>query len=231
MPKGIYPEEIKQKALELRRQGFTYSEIPKLLNYPIPKNTFTGWFKDIILSEEARNRITSKIRDGGVSGRAIAWEKIREKRANLLESIHKQVDNEIKNIDKLTAKLCLAMFYLGEGRKVSEFISFGNSNPNIIELFLILLRRCFRIDENRLRGQVQCRADQDIKELEKFWSQVSNIPLNQFYKTEIDKRTIGIPTKRLEYKGVFVVVYCSNRIFLELKFIGDIIYSRLNKGP
>ncbi len=226
MPK-IYPEEIKQKALELRKQGFTYSEIPKLLNYAIPKNTFTGWFKNVVLSEQAKQRIITKIKEGGAPGRAVAWKGNQTKRANLLKNIYEKANLEIKEVDRLTTKICLAMLYLGEGAKTKEYISFGNSDPKIIELFLRLFRQAFIINETRLIGRVQCRADQNIKELEKFWSHISNIPLNQFYKSKIDKRTLGKPTKRLDYKGVFVLTYYSNAFFLELKFISDIIYSRI----
>lgn len=227
----IYPEEIKQKALDLRKQGYVYSEIQKAIAYSVPKNTFTGWFKNVILSENAKQRITNKIKELGAPGRAIAWQNIRKKRADLLKNIYNKIDSEIIIIDKFAAKLCLAMLYLAEGAKSDETVRFSNSDPKIIELFLKLLRQAFDIDEKKLRGKVQCRADQNAKNLEIFWSNLSGIPVNQFNKSWKDKRTIGKPTKRANYKGVFVIYYFSNRVFLELKFVSDIIYIRsLNKG-
>lgn len=231
MPKVIYAEEIKQRALELRKQGYTHSELQKLLKYPIPKNTFTGWFKNIVLSEQAKDRIIDRIRKGGAPGRAIAWQNTTRRRAELIERIYQQVDSEIKNIDQTMAKLCLAMLYLGEGAKSRETFRFGNSDPKVIQLFLKLLRQAFLINDQKLRCHVQCRADQDVKTLEIFWSQVSSIPLSQFRKPLIDLRTRGKPTRRLDYKGVFVVEYYSNLLFLEVKFLSDIIYKRLKLGP
>lgn len=228
MPR-VYSEEIKLKAIELRKQGFSYSEIPKLLNYQIPKNTFTAWFKNVELSEQAKQRIMSRIREGGGPGRAIAWANTKRKREELLKGIYDKANHEIEEIDKLTAKLCLAMLYLGEGGKTGEWVRFGNSDPKIIELFMVCLRSSFEINEERLRGKVQCRADQNIADLTNFWSSLTKIPTNQFHKPFVDKRTLGNPTKRLDYKGVFVVIYCSNEIFLELKYISDIIYHRLVK--
>lgn len=230
MPKGIYPEEVKQKALEFRAQGFTYSEIPKLVNYPIPKNTLTGWFKNITLSLEAEDRIFHRIQEGSALGRAIAWQVNRKKRKERIRKIYQKVNSEINNIDKITAKLCLAMLYLGEGGKTGEFFRLGNSDPMVIKLFLKLLRSAFDIEEGKLRCHVQCRADQDIKILENYWSEVSSIPLSQFRSALVDKRTIGKPTKRLDYKGVFVVEYHSNMLFLEVKFLSDILYKRLGLG-
>lgn len=231
MPK-IYSQEIKQKALSLRKQGYSYSEISRLLDHPIAKNTFTGWFKNVILTDRSKKRIRNRIKRGGIIGRTIALENIKKKRRELLQNIYKKVSLEVKNIDKFTAKLCLAMLYLGEGGKTNEWVRFGNSDPKIIKLFLSLLRNSFLIDESKLRGTVQCRADQNIKRLENFWSETSNIPLNRLYKTRIDIRTIGKPTQKLDYKGVFVIDYFSNSIFLELKFLSDIIYDQvINKGP
>lgn len=232
MPRGShYPEEIKQRAVELRHKGLTYTEIQSSLNYPIPKNTFTGWFKNIKLSREAEKRISKKIEAGGNIGRAKAWKTIKEKRGKLLEDIYKKVELEIGIIDKLTVKICLSMLYLGEGGKYGEWIRFGNSDPKIVKLFLYCLRKAFSISEKKLRGRVQCRADQNIADLQKFWSELSSIPLDQFTKPQVDKRTIGKPTKRINYKGVFIVEYYSNKLFLEVKFISDIIYKRLNLGP
>ena len=72
---------------------------------------------------------------------------------------------------KNTAKIAFAMLYLGEGaKKTRGSLMFGNSDPLVIRLYLNLLRSCYRIDENKFRCTLQCRADQDVKKLEKFWS-------------------------------------------------------------
>ena len=233
MPR-IYPEEIKQKAIQLREQGLTYPEIQSLLSCHVPKNTFTGWFKRIQLSKQARLRILKKIEEASERGRAHSqvWKVNHQKRVDLISGLRKKVSLEFQQVDNLTAKIALAMLYLAEGGKTNEFIRFGNSNPKIIQLFLTLFRKTFPLEETKLRGKVQCRADQNIKELESFWSELSGIPSAQFVKPQIDLRTTGKPTKRESYKGVFVVEYYSNSIFFELMFISDIIYDHIvNKGP
>lgn len=231
MPK-IYPEEIKIESKKLRAVGYTYTEIQEKLQFSIPKATCNNWFKAIPLSEEAKNRIIDKIKAAGSSGRAIAWSNTKKRRELLLKDTYSRVQKEFKDLDGYTAKLCLAMLYLAEGAKSNECLRFGNSDPRIIQLYLRFFRTSFDVDESKFRCKVQCRADQDTKALEKYWSKITNIPLTQFKKAQIDKRTIGIPTKRADYKGVFVVDYYSNKIFLELKYISDIIYTRLIlEGP
>ena len=93
--------------------------------------------------------------------------------------------------------------------------------------FLYLLRYCYDIDEKKLRCTVQSRADQNVGELEKFWSKITEIPPSQFYKTRIDSRTIGKKSKKLNYKGVCRIDYFSGDLFIELMQIPKIIY----KGP
>ena len=104
---------------------------------------------------------------------------------------------------------------------------FGNSDPSIISLFMSLLRYCYNIDESKFRCTLQCRADQNTKKLEKFWSQITKIPLSQFYKARVDPRTIDKPSKKLNYKGVCRIDYFSADLFIELKQIAEIIH----RGP
>lgn len=127
--------------------------------------------------------------------------------------------------DYNVAKIILSIIYLCEGTKNfnSVCITLGNSDPLIIKLFLQLLRFCYKIDESKFRCTLQCRADQKIKELEKFWSKTTKIPLDQFYKARIDNRTIGKKTIKPNYKGVCRLEYFSAEIFWEFIKIGELL--------
>jgi hypothetical protein len=118
----------------------------------------------------------------------------------------------------LFAKVALVMLYAAEGGKSTKNASvrFGNSDPMLIKLFLKLLRQCYPIDNSKFRCTVQCRADQDPGQLEKFWYNITGIPATQFYKTRIDPRTIGKPSKKLWYKGVCRIDYFSSHIFFDI---------------
>lgn len=96
---------------------------------------------------------------------------------------------------------------------------FGNSDPLIIKMFVALMRRCYKLDESKFRVTVQCRADQDTGLLEKFWSEVTQIPVSQFYTAMVDRRTIGKKSRKIDYKGVCRIDYFSSFIDLELKHI------------
>ena len=115
------------------------------------------------------------------------------------------------------AKIALSMLFLGEGSKThTATVMFGNSNPIIISLFLKFLRKCYPVAESKLRCTVQCRADQNPQELKKFWAGITAIPLKQFYKTQVDPRTVGKPMKKLDYKGVCRIDYLSAEVVCDL---------------
>lgn len=218
-------KKYKVQALELRKSGFTYSEITKLLRKNIPKSTLSGWCKNISLAAESKLRIKNKILCNAAKARVLALKTNQIKRKKYLESVEKRVSylkDSLKN--KNIAKISLAMLYLGEGSKCTQgSLMFGNSNSKIIKLFLKLLRYCYNIDENKFRCTLQCRADQNIKNLENFWSNMTRIPLNKFYAAKIDSRTIGKKTKKNDYKGVCRIDYFSADIYNELTKINELL--------
>lgn len=208
---------LKKEATALRKTGKTYSEIIKKLKVPIPKSTLSLWCKNIIFSSKHRERIAEIIKKNLDRGRSIVLISNKIKREKYLQEVYSRVSHLgrlIKNKD--IAKISLAMLYLGEGAKTRNSIMLGNSDPAIISLFLRLLRYCYKIDEGKFRCTLQCRADQDIQRLEKFWSDITSIPPNKFYKARVDPRTIGKISKNPEYKGVCRIDYFSADIFNEL---------------
>lgn len=221
--------KYKNSVIKLRKSGKTYGEICKILNVQIPKSTLSTWLCNMQLSQKQKQKITNKIKININNGRQKALKINKEKRILYLESVKNRVEY-LQNIaeNKDVAKIMIAMLYLGEGSKTSKSsLMLGNSDPQVIALFLHLLRYCYYIDENKFRCTLQCRADQNIKKLEKFWSKITNIPLNKFYKARIDPRTIGKKSKKLDYKGVCRIDYFSADIYNEIIKIIEIIF----KGP
>jgi len=220
---------LKNKAISLRKKGNTYLEINAVLKRDIPKSTLSFWFRNLELSNSSKKILEEKIEIKNKKSRKKAWKAIREKREAYLSSVKKNVldiSNLLQNIK--VSKLALATLYLGEGSKTKKgALMFGNSNPEIIKLFLFLLRCCYEINENSFRCTVQCRADQNVKKLENFWFKVTKIPRNRFYKAQIDPRTIGKITKNVDYKGVCRIDYFSADVFNELCAISEVIFEGL----
>ena len=196
---------IRKKVRELRLKGKTYAEINRELNLSVPKSTFSYWFRDLLLPPSAVERIASVSSANLKRGRKIMSANRVKAREMRIKTLHTNNRPLYRLFTKNThaQKIALAILYLAEGSKTNRSsIMFGNSNPPTVKLFVSLLRSCFKIEESKFRATVQCRADQDAGELQRFWSRITAIPARQFYKAHIDKRSVGKPTKKANYKGV-----------------------------
>lgn len=226
-----YSEALIQEAMKLRSEGQTYTEIRNALDLNIPKGTFHSWFKNVILPKDYYSKIANLNRVHLKKARLIAVEISKIKRQEFLSSLDKinfPIADLIYNPE--TAKIALAMLCLGEARKYNSKTSsfyLGNSDPRIIIIFLASLKICFDFKLEKVRCTVQCRADQNVESLEKYWMGVTKIPKRLFYKAQIDPRTIGKSTKKIDYKGVLRVDYLDTKVQLELESLSKLIYNKL----
>ena len=129
MRKSKY-DSLKEKALELRREGNTYGEIRKALETKIPKSTLSNWCSNIFLLPEQSQKIEESAKNNIHRGRLVAFAMKREKRKKYLIEVENRVEHlpEIFKESKDVAKISLAMLYLGEGAKTQNAFMLGNSD-------------------------------------------------------------------------------------------------------
>jgi len=190
-----------------------------VLKASIPKSTLSGWCKNVplpVFYEEKIKKLTSKHLE---KIRELALLANKKKQEQLLNTLRAKNEHLVKYLNKDVWKLLLSILYLGEGSKhrSTRVLVLGGSDPKVIQLYLKLLYKCFPLSKKKFRVGIGCRADQNVKELEKYWHSITKIPLSQFHKTQIDKRTIGRKTERKDYKGVCRIVYYDTKIQLELE--------------
>ena len=216
--------DFRNKAIILRKRGKTYSEIGALIP-KVSKSTLSYWLSALELSDKQKEKLSKRVNKKLVKARAKSLEVAKEKRIKYITQTEKNNSYVFKLLtDKHVAKTILATLYLGEGSKARHSsLSFGNSSPGIVRLFLKLMRSCYDIDESRFRCTIQCRADQNIPNLEKFWSRLTGISKKQFYRARVDPRTIGKPSLKPDYKGVCRLDYFSARIYNELLVMGKMM--------
>lgn len=219
----IYPKTIITRAKQLRSTGSTYREIYDELGANIPKSTLNGWVRHITPPDSYLTQLRTLNQLHLSQIRPLAQAKNREKLDCRLNFIRNKNTDLVKSIDKSCAKLILATLYWCEGAKYPSHsnLQFGNSDPGMIKIFLLLLRSCYILDESKFRMSVQCRADQNQKELIKFWGEITGINISQHYATKVDQRSIGKPTLKTTYKGVCVIHYFDTDLQCELQFLGE----------
>lgn len=209
-------------AKDLRTRGYTYQEIRNYLKTNIPKSTLSGWLKYTPTPPFYQGKIAILTRKNLKQARKLALTKNKELLEQRLNELSIKNTHLISRIDRSIAILLLATLYWCEGAKYPSHngIRFGSSDPEMIRLFIVLLRCCYKLDENKFRLTIQCRADQGTKGLILFWQDITSIPPAMTYKPQIDRRSIGIPTQKKSYKGVCVIEYLDTDIQCELQFLG-----------
>lgn len=211
-----YPLEFKEKAVNLRKRGYSIKEVAKTMD--ISQSTSSHWLRDIKLNKKARERLKKRRLIGQYKAhltqkikRQEKTEKFKDKAAETLSGIRFNT-----SIIKL---LCSILFWT-EGAKSTSHITFVNSDPNMVATFTKLLRLSFEVDEKKFRALVHIHEYHNDKEIKKFWSKISGIPLSQFNKSYQKPHTQK--RKRKDYKGCLVVRYYDYRIALELNMIYNV---------
>src|SRR3989344_5437745 len=98
-----YPIEKKEKAVQLRKRGYSLKEVSQVLS--VPKNTLSQWLRDIILTQRSKKRLLSKIR----IGQLVSAEKKKQKVSEIYEEYLSKARKEIKKKKNLE---CVSIFIL-----------------------------------------------------------------------------------------------------------------------
>lgn len=213
--RGLFRDKkTRSNAEAMRAQGKSYREIREKFN--IPKSTLSYWFNkkyDHIFNHEKRLAHLEKIRP-------LALEAVQKRIRTQNTEIAQKVSNEIKFFplrDKGLQKCILASLYWAEGKKSEKMagLKFANTDPKMISVFVNLLRNCYEIDESRLKIALYVHRYHKIGDCKKFWSNTAGVPLSQFYKTYLKKRSSKKRFKK-NFMGVCFVYYFDSKIRKEL---------------
>ena len=205
--------KYKKQAIQLRQQGFSLGEISKKLS--ISKSTASTWLKDIKLNTFAQDKIDKKIKQARNKG----LEKLKNKRLIINKQIEKEAERTLTKFktNQNTNKILCVLLYWCEGGKTDSSLHFINSDPDLIKYFLKLFRKSFNIDENKFRISLHLHDYHNEKKQKNFWSKITNIPINQFFK--IHKKEHSGKNKRKNYPGCISLRYYDSRVLKEIKFI------------
>jgi hypothetical protein len=169
-----------QRARELRAAAWTLDDIAAELG--VAKSSVSIWVRDVDFEPQPRR--TGRRREPNALQR--------RKQAEIDELLAEGRER----IGRLTGRELLIVgtaLYAGEGTKVDGEVSFANTDPRMIQLFCTWLRRCFVIDERRLRVRLYLHQGLDVDAAIAHWSEVTGIAPTQFTKPY---RAVPDPTIR-----------------------------------
>lgn len=206
-----YPDKVKVLATKYRRSGHSIKEISSILKISV--STASVWLNSIELDQKAQKRLKNRKILGQYKSRLIQKNKSKQLRDDA-DALSLNIINKVIVDSNLSALLC-SFLYWAEGGKTGSHMSFSNSDLKMISTFMILFRSAYNPDENKFRCLVHIHEYHDDKEIKRFWSEVTGIPLAQFTKSYLKPHTKK--RKKENYKGTVRISYYDSKIAVKIK--------------
>ncbi len=217
-----YDPMVKEQVFALRSAGKSYAEIQK--EFSIPKSTLSVWMGEKyagIFDRKAQLAHLKRVRV--IAAHAIQMARIERDSISIEQG--RATARNIPLTDTGVLKALLAMLYWAEGSKFEGVsgVRFVNTDPHLILLYITLLRKCFPVDEGRLRIRLHLHYYHNKKKSVAYWSSLIGVPESQFGKLYIKKRS---PTKkfRKNFMGICFIYYPGNGMRKEILELGNMIY-------
>lgn len=174
-------DDLRAKARELRLQGMTYDQIQVELG--CSKSSISLWVRDLPKPERKRTREEAS----AIARRG--WEITLRQRDEERQETKRQAQSEIGTMSANELFLLGVGLYWAEGSKskphrAQERVSFINSDPDMINVFLAWLR-LLRVGDDRLRFHVHIHETADVASAERFWADLTGADTSAFGKTTI----------------------------------------------
>ena len=203
----------KEKARALRKKGYSINQIVREAGFS--KASISIWVRDIVLTKSQKK---------GLSERGRSRESIEKRRINRLfnENVRRQkiIDEAKKDFTGISLeqlKLIGVILYLGEGAKTPRGMArLSNSDPLIIRMMMRFFREICKVPENKFRGHIHTFEHADIDETEKYWSRITGIPQEQFFKTYTKPSSASLHKRNTLPFGTFYICVCDTKLFLTI---------------
>lgn|SRR3989304_535016 len=171
----------RELATRLRGQGYTYSEILKRV--PVAKSTLSSWLSSVGLTVKQAQRLTEKKLAGAKRGGLAR----RNQRLLIVQQIKERARSEIWKITEKDLSLIGTVLYWAEGSKYkdyrpSEGVTFSNSDPKMIRVFLKWLINILKIHKEDIRTEIYLHESHKsvADETRQYWSRVTGFPIGKF---------------------------------------------------
>ena len=212
----------KEKALKMRLQGMSYSQIKSKLK--ISKSTLSIWLEKYPLSTE---RIR-ELRDWNPARIEKCRNTKLKKRQEKLDGVYSLARKDIGSLSKRELFLAGMFLYWGEGTKAArDMVACTNTDPSMIKFFIKWFES-LGISRNLLKVKLHLYSDMDVKEKITFWSKELRIPVGNFRRPYIkDSKFSALTYKNSFAQGTCSIIYGNtdlhNKIMMGLKYIREVV--------
>ncbi|MFJ3512785.1 hypothetical protein [Streptomyces luteogriseus] len=196
-------DDLREKARELRLQGWTYDQIQVELG--CSKSSISLWVRDLPKPERKRTpEEASAIARRG-------WEatlRLRDEARQRTKEAAQQAIGELSNRELFLLGIGL---YWAEGSKDKPYdrrenVCFVNSDPGMIRVFLAWLD-LLGVERERVRYSVMIHETADIPGAEQYWADLVDAERTAFNKTTLKKHNPKTVRKNTgeAYRGCLVI--------------------------
>lgn len=198
----IKKNSSKDFAIELRKGGYSYSEIKKFS--PVPKSTLSYWFRNIKLSEPQLARLKKRRIEAAQRG---SQTKIL-KTAKAIQEIQKTSVEDIGKISKRELWLMGVVLYWRErllnknDSDLKKGVRFSSSDPQLIKLFLKWLSDIGEIKNEEISLDIFMPENKknSLSHFVDYWAEVTGFPRDNFSRYYLQKVKVRKP-KRVTRKS------------------------------
>ncbi|WP_051300586.1 helix-turn-helix domain-containing protein [Actinomadura rifamycini] len=197
-------DKLKPKAIELRKQGWTYREIAGSLDISI--STCSLWLRDIPGPPRrgySQERIAAMWKS--------RWEPIHVAREKERRKVKLAACDEMGDLSERETLMAGALIYWCEGTKDksykrSECVSFINSDPALIILFRRFLDVA-GVEPERIGYRLHIHETADLAEATGYWARLVGAPAELFKKPVIKRHNPKTNRKNLVdgYRGCLLI--------------------------
>lgn len=201
----------RNKAIELRKRGWTYNEIQRELS--VAKSSLSLWFKDLHLTEREMDQLRSRKDSNRGRGRAKAAASNRANRLERQKILISQSEHEFLKRRWDPLFLVGVALYWSQGVKTASSVQFVSSDPEMVKTFVMWLEKFENAPRINLAYRLFIHTPYYPGECENFWSKHLNISLSCFKKT-IYKQTSHPIKPKSDYKGALKVIIPKSTVLL-----------------
>ncbi|MFA5115077.1 MAG: hypothetical protein WC469_03310 [Candidatus Omnitrophota bacterium] len=201
----------RKEARRLRAEGRSIREIAEHIS--CAKSSVSEWVRDIPLTDKQIERLELK-QDRARAKAANHPNSPKNVWANIRKDINLSACKEVRRYcPPYTLKLLGSALYWAEGYKQSiNMVNFSNSDPAMILLMMSFFRIVCKVREDKFRAIVHINPHLDSIKAERFWSNISRIPLKQFHKTQFGISKASKNKRDTLPLGTFRIVICDTRL-------------------
>ena len=190
---------FKIKAIELRKQGFSYREILKQV--PVAKSTLALWLQSVHLSIPQKQALTQKKLNAARRGA----ETRRQQRLLSTEQLKTAARKQIGTLTKRERLLIGVALYWAEGSKqrpstLSTSVIFNNSDPLMVRFFRDWLLEVIKVDPHALKFEIYLHETHRyrLNEVRQYWAEVLSEPMQKLETVYFKKNVLKTSRKSTE---------------------------------